>query len=120
MTKHATLGFMIDAFSKLPQDAHVPFLFCHAHSNRGYYERLGIQIDPVGFYEHKSNVSELLKFLKDQVGKSFGGWKVGAYVMSVDSLVCISESGATGLPITEGFVNGMVEMIEYKNNHPFE
>jgi hypothetical protein len=106
-----TLGEMIERLKKLEQDYDVPFYFAKPHSNRGYYERLGVEL-VTSKYEHGSvQVSNVVKFLEGEIGMTYGSWKGGDYTMGENTIVCISSPGVCGCPITAEFLESYCEMI---------
>lgn len=64
------------------------------HSYRGYYSDLSFA--PTG---EKITAGEFLKMLKDSLGKTFGGYKGGDFVMDEDTPLWFSPYGCTGRAI---------------------
>jgi hypothetical protein len=106
-----TLGQMITRMKKLDRDSFVPFYFTNPHSNRGWYERLGLEVI-TSQYAECVYVSDVIKFLEGQIGEMHTGWKGGDYVMSEDTIVCISSPGNTGAEISVEFFDAYCAIIE--------
>lgn len=96
-----TLGELIAALEKRERDQLVYFDFGNfvprgVDSYRGYYDHLAIGFSDDG----TPTVAGVLKMLKSARGKSFEGYKGGAYTMCDDSPVWAANHGkATGAGI---------------------
>lgn len=110
-----TLGRMIEILKGIKQDSPVSMYFADPHSNRGSYDRLGIELH-TSKYEDRFYVSDIVNFLTDQIGKVYGGWKGGEFMMHDDTIVCISSWGDSGNPITEEFMHAFVNHIRTDYN----
>lgn len=103
-----TLGQMIKDLGRLDEYWSVPFAFCCPHSNRGWYEKLGLEVRS----EECCYVNNVVKFLSECCeGRTFEGYKGGSFYMGSDTEVCLSIYGSTGLPLTPSFWNAYIEMI---------
>lgn len=98
-----TLGGLIDALERAPQDADVQYDFCYLRpttvdSYRGYYDHLalGWTNERVSAGKYWPKVAEVLATLKAAVGKTFEGWKGGRYVMKPDTPVWVANAGEAG------------------------
>ena len=82
-----TLGELIQELKKEPADKLVRCGFGKPHSYRGYYEDLA--------FEPCENTTawEMLAYAESALGKTFGGYKGGDYVMTASTDVWISEYG---------------------------
>lgn len=81
--KMMSLGQFIDALEALPQDRDVRMDFSYYgpgdfRSYRGYYDHVAL----IGTSPESQTVAELLAKSKSALGRSFGGWKGGDYVMT--------------------------------------
>lgn len=90
-----TLGKLINALERAPQDTPVVFDFCHfAPSNfscyRGYYDQLALSYAPAHILNHPT-VAILLESAKKADGESYTGWKGGEYRMNRSTPIWVAE-----------------------------
>ncbi len=84
------------------------------HSYRGYYDQLALGYE-IKEYGEETKVSDVLKYCKNAIGKSFVGWKGGEYTMDEDTPLWVSNSGqACGTAIV-GVKDTYVIIIETAN-----
>lgn len=93
-----TLGELITALEKRPQDEHVSFDFggcapTNLASYRGYYEDMAL-----GFTENglAPTVADLLTRLRKGLCATFTGWKGGEYDMDGGTTLWVANPGCTG------------------------
>lgn len=82
------LGRLIEVLEAQPQDKKTKYGFHKPHSYRGYYEQLAFE-PKAG----ETTVAEMLAAAKSALGKTFTGWKGGAYKMTSDTKCWISFEG---------------------------
>lgn len=102
----ASIGTVISALEQCDLAARVEFSFCGAvptkmHSYRGYYEHLalGWSVD-----DEAPTVKEVIETLRGAIGRTFGGYKGGAYLMSKDTPLWVDQhdrSSGTGIVAVE-------------------
>lgn len=99
-----TLGQLIDALEKRPQDERVVFDFCRIQpgrlsSYRGYYRMLAVEPNFKALhyddarYQKPISVAEFVAELKAAVGREFTGYKGGEFTMDRDTWMWVSEYG---------------------------
>lgn len=91
----ATLGALIDALERRPQDSEVRFAFGYfapkgLGSYRGFYEHLAIGYDADA---PMRTVADFLSDLRDAVGRMYEGYKGGEYCMSRDTPIWVAGYG---------------------------
>lgn len=104
-----TLGELILALEKMPQDLVVSRGFCDPHSDRGFYDDLAFT--PT----EDVTVASVLACAREAVGKSYGGYKGGEYVMGLHTTVFLGRWGEMGEEITEATLRAMLLERELEN-----
>jgi hypothetical protein len=101
-----TLGHMIKTLGELEGSQVLPFTFGNPHSNRGWYEKLGLEMQGEG------TVQDLVQILENCVGEAFEGYKGGHYGMDVSTEACVSQYGYSGWNISKDFWDSYIAMME--------
>ncbi len=96
-----TLGEMIIAVERASktaeEESYVEFDFCYTSpdgidSYRGFYDELALGWQVLE-YPDEVFINDFLGLLKSAVGRTFGGWKGGDYVMTKDTPVWVDNPG---------------------------
>lgn len=106
-----TLKELIVALEKAPADRIVPHGFSYPHSYRGYYDQLA--------FEPRENVTAgaMLADAKSALGKTFKGYKGGAYKMDEWTDVWLAEYGCCGEGIGPTLLRYMLSEAQSSNTN---
>lgn len=101
-----TLGGLIKALEAMPADAKVTNLR-ECHSYRGYYDDLAFKRR-----DGTRRSAELLADCQLAMGRVFGGYKGGDYVMGERTPLWVSEYGECGVKLMAIHPDGSIDTAE--------
>lgn len=102
MNYQRTLGELMHVLENRPKDSLVPNLK-NPHSYQGYYTDLAFEQG-----EGAIRCDELLELCRQTLGRSFTGYKGGAFEMGVSTPVWIANKGSTGEMLVGISYNGSI------------